>query len=121
MNKTESAKYGYLPNYIESKSLSSKKFRIVFNFKQTKKSKKVSNRLDKYDKTLYLRKKKKLRQDLSIEEKVLLLAEGIKKKSALGKFYKSSVQNISYLNKEKRFVISNKKQLITRRFIGLQM
>ena len=32
MNKTESAKYGYSPNYIESKSLSSKKFRIVFNF-----------------------------------------------------------------------------------------
>ena len=35
--------------------------------------------------------KRKLRLNLNIGEKVLLLAEKIKKKSALGKFYKSSV------------------------------
>ena len=32
--------------------------------------------------------KKKLRENLNINEKVLLLAERIKKKSAPGKFYK---------------------------------
>ena len=34
-----------------------------------------------------------------------MLAKRIKKKSAPGKFYKQSVQNISYFNKEKTFII----------------
>ena len=58
----------------------------------------------------YDRKKKKLRENLNINEKVLLLAERIRKKSALGKFYKQSVQNISYFNKEKVFFIRKKQK-----------
>ena len=46
-----------------------------------------------------------MREELSIDEKVFVLAERIKKKSAPGKFYKQSVQNISYFNKEKTFII----------------
>ena len=49
-------------------------------------------------------KKKQLRTGLSIGERVYVLAERIKKKSVSGKFYKQSVQNISYFNKEKMFV-----------------
>ena len=45
-----------------------------------------------------------MRIGLSIGERVYVLAERIKKKSASGKFYKQSVQNISYFNKEKMFV-----------------
>ena len=45
-----------------------------------------------------------MRTGLSIGERVYVLAERIKKKSASGKFYKQSVQNISYFNKEKMFV-----------------
>ena len=52
-----------------------------------------------------LPKEKKLREDLSISEKAYVLAERIKKKNAPGKFYKQSVQNISYFNKDKIFVI----------------
>ena len=78
--------------------------------------KKESNRLDKNNKILYSRKKKKLRQDLGIAENILLLAERIKKKSALGKLYKISVQNISYFNKERCFVISNKKTTYNKTF-----
>ena len=48
-------------------------------------------------------KKKQLRTGLSIGERVYVLAERIKKKSASGKFYKQSVQNISYFNREKMF------------------
>ena len=44
-----------------------------------------------------------MRTGLSIGERVYVLAERIKKKSASGKFYKQSVQNISYFNKEKIF------------------
>ena len=40
------------------------------------------------------------RKNLAIRENVLLLAKRIKNKLALGKIYKSSVQNIPFLNKE---------------------
>ena len=38
------------PNDIEKKSLSSERFKTLFNFKRIKQSKKNSDRLDKYDK-----------------------------------------------------------------------
>ena len=75
--------------------------------------------LDKYDKKIYSRKKKRLRVDLAIGEDVLLLAERIKKKLIPGKFYKSSVQNISFFNKEKLFVISNKNTINDKTFYWL--
>ena len=52
-----------------------------------------------------MRKRKKLRENLKTGEKVYILAERIKKKSALGKFYKQSVQNISYFNKDVIYTI----------------
>ena len=53
----------------------------------------------------YSAKRKKLRDELFVGEKVLVLAERIKKKAAPGKFYKQSVQNISYFNKDRTFII----------------
>ena len=67
----------------------------------------LHNRLDKYYKKTNSLKKRQLREDLSICEKVFMVAEQIKKKSAPGKFYKQSVQNISYFNKEKILKISS--------------
>ena len=64
-------------------------------------------RLDDYDKKKYYLKKKQLREDLSINEKVYVLAERIKNKSAPGKFYKQSVQNISYFHKKNIYNSSN--------------
>ena len=55
------------------------------------KTKKLHNRLDRYDKKQYSAKRKKLREELLIGEKALVLAERIKKKAAPGKFYKQSV------------------------------
>ena len=52
-----------------------------------------------------------MRTGLSIGERVYVLAERIKKKSASGKFYKQSVQNISYFNKEKMFVNRSKQTI----------
>ena len=40
-----------------------------------------------------------------------VLAERIQKKSAPGKFYKQSVQNVSYFNKGTVFVIRKKKTI----------
>ena len=44
-------------------------------------------------------------------EKVLVLAERMKKKAAPGKFYKQSVQNISYFNKNRTFMIRKIQQI----------
>ena len=55
-----------------------------------------------------MRKRKKLKENLNIGEKVYILAERIKKKSAPGKFYKQSVQNISYFNKDVIYTIRKK-------------
>ena len=74
---------------------------------------KANARQDRYDRKRYLRKRKKLRENLSVGEKVYVLAERIKKKSAPRKFYKQSVQNISYCNKEQVYTI-RKKRLIDR-------
>ena len=46
---------------------------------------------------------------MSINKKLLVLAERTRKKSAPGKFYKQSVENISYFNKEK-IIFNRKKQ-----------
>ena len=71
----------------------------------------IHDRLNRYDKKKYDRKKKKLRENLNINKKVLVLAERIRKKSAPRKFQKQSVQNISCFNKEKVFFIRKKQKL----------
>ena len=57
------------------------------------KTKLLCNRLNKHDEKIR-GKKKKIKENLNIVEKVLVLAERIKKKLAPGKFYKQSVENI---------------------------
>lgn len=57
MSNVISKKYGISPNDTETKSLSSEQFRTTFNFDRIKKLKKIGNRLDKYDKKNYSRKK----------------------------------------------------------------
>ena len=59
----------------------------------------------------YSDKRKKLRDELSVGEKVFFLTERIKKKAAPGKFYKESVQNISYFNKDRTFIIKKIKTI----------
>ena len=101
MNLKKSKKYGFASEDVEPKSLSNKPFKTVFNMRRIEKTQGLHNRLDKYYKKKNSLKKRQLREDLSICEKVFMVAEQIKKKSAPGKFYKQSVQNISYFNKEK--------------------
>ena len=77
-------------------------------------SEKTAARLDRYDDKIYERKRKKLRQRLDVGERVYVLAESIKKKSAPGKFYKETVQNISFFIIKKRFTwLEREKKLMT--------
>ena len=50
-------------------------------------------------------------EKLNIGEKVLVLAERNMKKSAPGNFYKQSVQNIAYFNREKTFSMGKKQKI----------
>ena len=77
MNHVKSEKHCISPNIIEEKSLSSQRFRILFNFKRVEQSKNVSVRLDKCDSIKYAAKKKELCNSLKIGEKVLILAKRI--------------------------------------------
>ena len=44
--------------------------------------------------------RKKLRSPLTVGEKVLVLAERLRKKDALGNLYKSMTENVSFFNRE---------------------
>ena len=91
MNNMKSVKYGLSIEEIEKQSLAGELFETVFNMHRIDKTKKLHDRLDRYNKKRYLAKRKKLREDLMIGEKVLVLAERIKKKAAPGRFCKQSV------------------------------
>ena len=55
--------------------------------------------------------KKQLRDPLEIGEKVLVLAERLRKKDAPGRLYKSTKENKSFFNKDKTFIISERSKL----------
>ena len=55
------------------------------------------------------RKKNKLTKKLDKGDHVLVVAERLKAKDALGKFYKISTQNKSFFNNDKIFLIKKKK------------
>ena len=111
MNIQKSKKYGFSPEEVEQKALQSERFRTVYNMHRLEKTHKLNQRQDRYDKKKYDRKRKKIRENLNIGEKVHVLAERIKKKSAPGKFYKQSVQSISYFNKDTVFTIKKKQTI----------
>ena len=111
MNIQSSKKYGFSPEEVEKKALQSERFRTVYNMHKLEKTYKLNQRQDRYNKKKYDRKRKKLRENLIIGEKVYVLAERIKKKSAPGKFYKQLVQNISYFNKDTVFTTKKKETI----------
>ena len=104
---------------MKKKSLLSERFRTLFNFHRIEKIKPLHDRLDRYNNKKCKAKRRKLRVNLNIEERVLVLADSTKKKSAPAKFYKQSVQSISYFNKEKIFSIRKKQTKLT--FISLRI
>ena len=111
MNISLSKKYGFAPERVERESMQSKKFKTLFNMHRLGRSEKASARLDRYDDKIYERKRKKLRERLDVGKRVYVLAGRIKEKSAPGKFYKETVQNISYFNKETVYVVRERKKI----------
>ena len=69
INNFKSEKCKLTPNEIEKKSLENQRFRTEFNFERINISKKTSNRLDRYDRKLYSRTKKKQMTNSMLEKK----------------------------------------------------
>ena len=111
MNNVANKKYGISPNDIKKKSLSSRKFKTLFNFHRIWRTKKHTIDSTGMIEKRYPAKRKKLRKDLDVGKKVLFLAKRIRKKSAPGKFYKQIVQNIPYFKKQETFIIQNKQKI----------
>ena len=86
------------------KSLSSEKLRTLFNFHRIEKIKQVNDRSGR----CYIKSTLQKQENC---EKILVLAERLRKKSALGKFYKQLEQNIAYFNKEQVFSIRTKPKI----------
>ena len=82
MNEAISTKYQLAPETIEKKSLNpndGKQFQEVYDFIRIKKIENNQMRNDKYDQNID-RRKSTLRDPLNLDEKVLVLAERLKKK-----------------------------------------
>ena len=69
INNFKSEKCKPTPNEIEKKSLENQRFRTEFNFERINISKKSSNRLDRYDRKLHSRTKKKYMTNSMLEKK----------------------------------------------------
>ena len=70
MNIQPSKRHGFSPEEIEKRALQRKRFRTVNNMHILEKTDKLNQRQDRYDKKKYGRKRKRLRENLNIGEKV---------------------------------------------------
>ena len=107
MNETISIKDQLAPETIEKKSLNpndGKYFQEIYDFMRFKKIENNQMRNAKYDQKID-RRKKTLRSPLNLGEKVLVLAERLKKKDAPGNLYKASTDNIPFFNRNRIFTM----------------
>ena len=112
MNNTISTKYGMTPEAVEQKSLAKdgEYFTEVYDFMRVRKIGTNQARNLKYD-LKKDRRKKQLRSPLNLSEKVLILAERIKKKDAPGFLFKASTENRPFFNREHIFTIIKRNKL----------
>ena len=118
MNNINLQKYGYAPDAIEGKAVENKRFREIYDFYRLVKVKQHPERYERADVEKDKKLLRKLREPLKVGERMLALAERLKKKDAPGNLYKSTTENVSFFNREQFFnhfpiyitVASQKKQ-----------
>ena len=113
MNETISTKYGVSLESVEKNTLDLEdgEFnREMYDFQRIKKVDNNNYRTRKYE-TKKDKRRRKLRNPLNLDEKVLVLAERLKKKDAPSKFFKASTDNIPFFNREKVFRICKRAKL----------
>ena len=105
MNNTKSIKYGFEPEVIERQSLTDENFKERYDFHRLNQITKAFKRYKQHDLTVDFKRKKKLRDPLTIGERVLILASRLKKKDAPGVLYKSTTENKPFFSKKQVYVI----------------
>ena len=105
LNKTNSEKYRVAPETIEKKTLENDTFREIYDFYRLSKVTKDANRYERFNEKLDKKQKKKLREPLNIGEKVMVLAERVKKKDAPKFLFKSTTENVPFFNRKEIFKI----------------
>ena len=110
LNKTPSAKYEIPPETVEKSTSNSEFNREMFDFLRVKKVNNNKFRNEKYNRRKD-RRQKKLRNPLNLDEKVLVLAERLKKKDAPSKLFKATTENTPFYNREKIFTIYKRAKL----------
>ena len=98
MNETISTKYQLAPETIEKRSLKpndGRYFREIYGFMRIRKIENNQMRNDKCDQKIN-RRKIKLRSPLNLDQKVLILAERLKKKDAPGNLYRAFTENMPF-------------------------
>ena len=113
MNETISTKYQLVPEIIEKWSLNpndGKYFQEIYDFMRIWKIENNQMRNDKYNEKID-RRKRKLRSPLSLNEKVLVFAERLKKKDAPGNLYKAFTDNMPFFNRDIIFTVYKRAKL----------
>ena len=101
LNRTPTQKYGLETEQVESKSLKNKDFKEVFDFYRLLKVRKDIERRDRFNEVRNNSKNRRLRDPLKIGEKVLVLAERIKKKMPLAFYIKAQPKTGHFLTEKK--------------------
>ena len=113
MNNVNSTKYELALEIIEKRSLDlndGEYFQEIYDFMRLRKIGTNQLRNEKYNEKID-RRKRKLRSPLNLGEKVLVLAERLKKKDASGSLYKASTENIPFFNRDRIFTIYKRAKL----------
>ena len=113
MNNVISSKYGLAPEKIEERSLDpndGKYFQEFYDFVRLRKIQNNQIRNDNYNQKID-RRKTTLRSPLNLTEKVLVLAERLRKKDAPGRLHKISTENMLLFNRSRIFTIYKRAKL----------
>ena len=86
------------------KSIQHENYKEIYDFHRLLKVKKYIERREKANIKIDNRKKNKLREPTDIDEKVLVLAERLKKKDPPGFLYESTTQSKPFFNNHQIFV-----------------
>ena len=102
MNETISTKYQLAPETIEKRSLNpndSKYFQEIYDFMRLRKIETNQTRNDRYN------------EKLDLDERVLVLAERLRKKDPPGNLYEASTDNIPFFNRNRIFTTYKRAKL----------
>ena len=105
MNNTKSIKYGFEPEFIEKQSLTDENFKERYDFHRLNQVTKAFERYKRHDLIVDFKRKKKLRNPLTVGKRVLILASRLRKKDAPGVLYKSTTENKSFFSKKQVYIV----------------